>query len=193
MCTEEEARHIIGAEGAAALVEAIYGGWADYRALGQALSPRARANVVHDLIFARAEASLAAFEGVQREVVRQTEGLLLQRRIFLRVKKLDRNLRTRNFATPTQEFNAVLGHFEGMPASVSTISCGYVLDSTQSEVCMVAAVREVARRTEWYIDLDELAGGMYEPASPILPVGPVSPTLPAIRRSAPAEAGGDQA
>lgn len=103
-------------------------------------------------------------------------------RLALRLKKLDRELLTRNVVTNHQQTLAVQGTLDGIHAPC-LVSAGYVLDEAQADIERIVVVRRVRGIREWWIDLREMAaGGGVEPITPILPgTGPTQP-LPGIAR-----------
>lgn len=185
MCSEAEARQIIGADGASVLVDIIEGAWQAYLDGGPFHHRRTRASVVWDYMVTSAHAQLARMDGVRvAEVKGQTPVFVLRERIAVRFKLHDRDMLTKNLRTRTQARLSRTGSFDEMP-SLATVSCGYVLDNAEAAVQHVVAVRAVEDEVAWCIDLRELAGGVLAPESPILSpldVGGPLPPLPSIRR-----------
>lgn len=184
MCSESEARRIIGPDGAEQLVDIVIGGWDQYRADGRPRRSTPRANVVWDNMMDLAESSFAARDDVEVVPNHQSQGFILKGRLLLRFKKIDRNWRPRNVQTKTQIRLAETGHFDGMPEDLVALTCGYQLDPTESEIQHVRVLRMVKNSLEWSIDLKELAAGVLAPAAPIFGdpgTGTVLPKLPSIR------------
>jgi hypothetical protein len=194
-CSEAEVRQIIGADGAATLIDIISGAWQAYLDEGAVRRRRTRAGIVWEGMIKRADRDLLTqFDGVRKVELPDSAAYVLRERIVLRFKKHDRKMRTTNVPTLVQRVLARQGYFEGMP-ELAHVTCGYVLDKAEAGVEKWVVTRPVRRRTEWVIDLRELAAGTLAPMQPMLPgiegTDQAAP-LPSIRRRAEAEGGGDQ-
>jgi hypothetical protein len=195
-CSEAECRQVIGAQGAATLMEIISGGWKDYQDEGRVRRRRTRAGIVWEAMIARADHDLLTrFDGVRKVQLPDSAAYVLRERIVLRFKKHDRKMRTANVGTIVQRVLSRQGYFDGMP-DLAHVTCGYVLDRAEAGIEKWIVTRTVRRKTEWVIDLRDLAAGMLAPVQPVLPGmdgdDEVAP-LPSIRRRAETgEGGGDQ-
>ncbi|ORC19963.1 MULTISPECIES: hypothetical protein [Rhodococcus] len=185
MCSESEARRIIGSDGAEQLIEIIQGGWKEYIKDGRARRSTPRANVVWDNMMDLAESGFAARDDVRIVPRNQSQAFVLKERLLLQFKLLDQNFRPRNIQTRTRQRLAESGYFDDMPEDLAVVTCGYRLDATESEIRTIRAVRHVNNALEWSIDLEELAAGVLAPASPIFedidPGVAVPRALPTIR------------
>lgn len=169
MCSEAEARQIIGTEGARVLIDIVEGAWKSYLNEQRPRRSRTRANVVWDYMVDAAEAELLAMDGVRGVILpSETPAFVLRERMLLRFKKLDRNLMSSNVATRTQRRVYHHGIFDGMP-ELPVVTCGYILDAAEASVERVVVVRCVRNEVWWWIDLRELAGGVLAPVKPIIP------------------------
>ena len=185
MCTEGEARRIIGVEGAQTLVDIVEGAWQSYLDERRVRTRRTRANIVWEYMIAGATAQLKSMVGVREVLVHGSPAYVLCDRLLLRLKKHSADLFTTNVPTVAQTNLALQGFFDGME-DLPHISCGYVLDAAEAGVKSVVAVRQVAGRVEWWIDLHELGSGELGPTAPTLIFGgdgPIAP-LPSIARPA---------
>lgn len=185
MCSESEARRVIGPDGALQLVEIIEGGWKEYVKDGRPRRSTPRANVVWDNMMDLAESGFASRDDVRIVPRNQSQAFVLKEKLLLQFKLLDQNFRPRNIQTRTRKRLAEAGHFDDMPADLAVVTCGYRLDATESEIRSIRAVRHVKNTMEWSIDLHELASGVFAPASPIfgdIDVTEATPrALPTIR------------
>ncbi|MFI2562371.1 hypothetical protein [Nocardia farcinica] len=175
----------MGAEGAKAISDITRGAWDDYLRSGRVLRPTQRAGYVWNCMVDRAAVEFADFEGVEVRPMDKTVMYVLHERVAFRLKMLDAKYRTSNIRTRTQALIQRSGRLQldGMPEDLPIISCGYVLDKSESEIAKVLAVRELGYHVEWFFDIDELAGGQLAPVAPIFPdMGPDLPALPTIRR-----------
>lgn len=167
MCSEAEARSIVGQTGAEQLIEIVRGGWDGYVKEGKPRRPVARASVVWDNMMTLAAGTFAARDDV-REVVRgQSSVYVMKDRLALQFKMLDRDLKPRNIQTRARAHLSAVGHFDDMPRDLPVVTVGYQLDRSESEIKELLAVRHVANELAWFIDLKELAAGVVAPASPI--------------------------
>jgi hypothetical protein len=194
-CSEAEVRQIVGTDGAATLIEIISGAWQAYLDEGRVRRRRTRAGIVWEAMIERADRDLlTSFDGVRKVELPDSAGYVLCDRILMRFKKHDRKMRTTNVGTTVQRVLARQGYFDGMP-DLAHVTCGYALDKAEAGIEKWIITRPVRRKTEWVIDLRELAAGTLAPVQPMLPgIDPaeqVAP-LPSIRRRAEAEEGGDE-
>lgn len=183
MCSESEARTIIGVEGAAAIVDVVQGAWQQYLDDGRPRRPTVRANIVWDNMMDLAEAKMATRDDVRVVKHYQTQYFIYQDRLMLALKKLGDDSLPRNVETKIQEELRQAGHLPHMQG-VASVACGYELDSTESEIRSIRASRIVGKKLEWSIDMEELAAGVLAPLSPIfddIDTGYALPSLPAIR------------
>jgi hypothetical protein len=177
MCSEAEARQILEGERATALVEIIEGGWNEYVAEKRVRRPRARANIVWDNMIDLADDKLTPLTGVKVTRDHDNPMWVIDDRLLLRFKKLDREFMTRNVLTKIQRaFNAQ----QGFVSDLVLLSCGYRLDLANAGIDAISIVKRVNRKVEWTIDLRELAAGVLTPATPILGADEYATDLPKI-------------
>jgi hypothetical protein len=184
-CTEAEVRQIIGADGAATLIEIIAGAWQDFVDEGQRRMRRTRAGIVWEHMIERADSDLLTkFDGVRRVDLPDSAAYVLRERILLRFKKHDRHMRTSNVSTVVQRVLARQGYLDGMP-ELAHVTCGYMLDTAEAGIEKFLVVRSV-RGDKWFIDLQELASGVLAPVQPVIPglESTDEAPLPSIRRRA---------
>lgn len=159
MLSEAMIRHVVGPEGARALIGVVQGAWDDYVEEGKLRFHRStRANIVWDYMAQRSLDVLADAEGVEC-VLREDRPIFVFRGLFaMRPKMHDRAGLTRNYPTSSQLALADTGLLGDMPMPQATY--GYVLDAAEAGVtqCVIASPLD-----DWIIDLDDLAAGDVAP------------------------------
>lgn len=186
MCSEAEARQIIGVDGASVLVQIVEEAWKSHQDERRQRRSRARAGIVWEYMVDGADKHLATMDGVTRVMLTSdTPGYVLRARLLVRFKKHDKKCKTSNVATNVQKRLASTGTFDGMP-NLAHISCGYILDAAEAGIEAIVVSRIVGNEVEWWIDLRELAAGTLAPMKPILPdldgAAAELPPLPSIAR-----------
>lgn len=165
MVSEAVVRKVIGVDGAEALIEITGGAWQDY--VDEAVTRyhrSTRANVVWDYMVKRSDAALADWDGVRREESHGRPMYVLRDRLLLRPKLHTRDATTRNYSTEAQrnvDRTGLLPQF-----TYDVISFGYMLDKAEAdiELFVVSCPADF-----WVINLEELANGELNPATPLLP------------------------
>lgn len=163
------------------LASAVCAGWSDWQALGELaplqrgrLGRGARAFDVNDFIAEHVRRRFADVGGVVlteqhgRPVLLAADGL-----VQFRFKKLDRRMELAAARTARQRmlaFHECPPVLPGMPQP-TTITIGYVLDSSETQLTRVAAVCHVGRSVRYAIDLPVPQAGA---KIATLPRGPLS-------------------
>lgn len=159
MLSEAMIRHVVGPDGAKALIDVVQGAWDDYVQEGRLRFHRStRANIVWDYMAQRAVDTFMDADGVEC-VHREDRPIFVFRGLFaMRPKMHDRSGLTRNYPTSSQLALADTGLFGDMETPQATF--GYVLDAAEAGVaqCVIASPLDT-----WIIDLDELASGDVAP------------------------------
>lgn len=175
---EAAVRHVIGPDGASALIGLIQGAWDDAITHdGQWFHTTTRANDIWDYMARRAETVFGEADGVEIRIPSTGRPFYILRDTFaMRLKMHDRNGTTRNYPTKTQQ---ELRQSALLPdCDLPVIDAGYTLDPTGADVeqCLVTCPAD-----EWIIDLDDLAAGQIAPASPIIEFPGASPAWKTIQ------------
>lgn len=159
MLSEAMIRHVVGPEGAKALIDVVQGAWDDYVQEGKLRFHRStRANIVWDYMAQRSVEVFTDAEGVEC-VPREDRPIFVFRGLFaMRPKMHDRAGSTRNYPTSSQLALADTGLLGDMPMPQATF--GYILDAAEAGVaqCVIASPLD-----DWIIDLDDLAAGDVSP------------------------------
>lgn len=161
MLSEAMIRHVVGRDGAQALIDVIEGAWGDHIAENRfRLHRSTRAHIVWDYMAQRAMEAFEGAEGVTC-IMRSGRPNLVFRDLFtMRPKMHDREANTRNYPTARQMALANTGILNDMPLPHATF--GYILDAAEAGVgqCLI---RSAVDDDEWVIDLYDLAAGNIAP------------------------------
>lgn len=159
MLNEAMIRHVVGPEGARALIGVVEGAWEDYLMEGKLRYHRStRANILWDYMAQRSVDVFADAEGVEC-VPREDRPIFVLRGLFaMRPKMHDRAGLTRNYPTSSQLTLAETGMLGNMSMPQATF--GYILDAAEAgvEQCVIASPLD-----DWIIDLHDLAAGDVTP------------------------------
>ncbi|MGL5824512.1 MAG: hypothetical protein ACRCYU_06715 [Nocardioides sp.] len=155
MLSEAMVRHIVGPEGARALIEITLGAWQDHVDEQRPRFHRSmRAAVVWDYMVTRANEHLCAMDGVRRDERHERPLYILRETVMIRPKMHDRQLLTRNYPTSAQRHVRRSGYFPEL--HLPNVMFGYKLDKAEAgvEQCVITSPAD-----EWIIDLHDLAAG----------------------------------
>ncbi len=129
-------------------------------------------------------AALEAFDGVRTTVVNGQHFWIVEETYALRVKKLRSGFLSTNHHSAQQELISRQQPLDGLDVQeLVYLTAGTVYSDRTGLPEQRAVVKYRVgpmrrQRVEWSVDLDELAGGGMEPATPILPM-PGTPAAPA--------------
>jgi len=146
------------------------------------LSARSRASVIRDLIFFHVRRLFEGVKGVKILQKETFEGLLVEQRILLRIKKLNNKKQASNLPTrQALDFSNQQLCFEGFLPPIACLNLGYIPD--KAWVCaeeIVIACPNSMKTNAWYIDITE---DKYVEKAPVFPIveGKVSNTVPRVR------------
>ncbi len=160
MLSEAMVRHVVGQEGAHALVEITEGAWSDYLKEDRIRYHRStQASVVWDYMALRGDDRLR-IDGVRRELRQERPLYVLRDALVLRPKKHGRDSLTRNYPTSAQKNVLRTGFFEELP--YPHIMFGYKLDRAEAGIEQVILTSPA---DSWIIDLGRLADGEVTPTA----------------------------
>lgn len=155
MLNEAMVRHIVGVEGAKALIKIIEGAWQDYVDEARPRFHRStRAAIVWDHMVLRANVDLCRMDGVRRADRHDRPLYVLRETILLRPKMHDRQLLTRNYPTRAQRQMRESGYLPGF--DLPNVAFGYKLDAAEAGVEQFVITSPA---DDWIIDLIDLASG----------------------------------
>jgi hypothetical protein len=164
MLSEAMVRHVVGLEGARALINITLGAWEDYVNEGRPRFHRStRAAIIWDYMVTRADDDLCSMDGVRRDERHERPLYVLRETIMIRPKMHDRQLLTRNYPTRAQRHVRSSGYFPQL--DLPNVMFGYKLDAAEAgvEQCVITSPAD-----EWIIDLDDLAAGNTVPTKAML-------------------------
>lgn len=176
MVTDSEARSILDLHHDR-LCSAVDNGWdrwcRDIRPKLPWHDGRCRANVMHCLMVDEARRLLAGLDDV-RIFKGQRNLFIFAQRLIVQLKLLDKQLRTRNFATASavafdEQEPLSEGYLPDMNG-LDRLTVGYCLDDTETVLDGRFVVYAIGKRLEWYYELERAATGVVVPHPTIGPL-----------------------
>lgn len=165
MVSEAIVRHVIGVEGAEALISIINGAWQAYANEDITRFHRStRAAVVWDYMAKRSDEILTEMDGVARTVRLDRPMYVLRDRIMLRLKMHSRDSTTRNYPTGAQREAMLSGTFPEYDYQI--VSFGYRLDTAEAGIQDYVVT---SPSDAWIINAEEVADGELSPVRSMLP------------------------
>jgi hypothetical protein len=163
--------------------------WERYAALPELdrsmWSSTARANVISSYMVSSAKELLGQISEVRAIDNHVSSIFLVQDRVVLRFKKLDRSLLSSNYQTPRAiEYNDTGLHLPGIGVPALRVDIGYRLNVVETNIDAVFVVRRKRKRVLWAFDLARLVAGDVLPEQMPLEVAPAAEVLPRVRRRA---------
>jgi len=145
---------------------------------------RMRANVVHNYMVDEARLMLGADPNITF-IEKQNRSLIsVHNKALLRFKKLDQEMRPRNY--PTSEalaFDAQLG-LPGVP-DLARLTIGYALNRDEADIDGVYVLLTTDRKVQWMYSLDEAQATFTPLTLPLVPAANAAPQRSRIRPKAP--------
>ena len=113
---------------------------------------RVRANVVWNQMLVHSKRVFDAREGITfEEKMKAYRGLLVGGKIFIRMKKADEKLLSRNY--PTKSALAYVDQTQDMFDGVARLDMVYQLDKSETEIERIVLVQRHRKAVAWTIDL----------------------------------------
>jgi hypothetical protein len=136
------------------LVGIVHDAWADW--LANPIAPnmqnkRVRADVVWNQMVTHAKNRLDGQAGVRVKSMAPWDGVMIGDKIFLRLKKADDRLFSRNY--PTQSAMAFVDQDQDLFEGIARADLVYVLDESETEIEHVAVVQRHKNSIAWVVDL----------------------------------------
>lgn len=136
------------------LVKVVHDAWADW--LTNPIAPnmqnkRVRADVVWNQMITHAKGRLDGYSGVRVKSMAPWDGVMIADKIFVRLKKADDRLFSRNY--PTQSAMAFVDQDQDLFEGIARADLVYVLDASETEIERVAVVQRDKNRIAWVVDL----------------------------------------
>jgi hypothetical protein len=135
------------------LAAAIQEGWAVWEQKAEPyFTTRARANIVNDAIWAAVQRRFYGVQGTHLVVKRGLRMLQIEERVVVRFKKLDHELRPKNFLTQQQLAFVRQEPLPGIPA-VTRLTAGYVLTALQNDIERIAVTLQRPDSLAWAFEI----------------------------------------
>lgn len=147
------------------------GAWADWMAspiAPQMQRKTVRANYVWNQLLAIAKRRFEGRDGVRVETFKDWDGVLINEKIFVRMKKGSTVLRSCNY--PTQTALAFNDATQDLFGGIARLDLLYVLNKAETEIERVALVQRHKSTVAWFIDLlDDSAAPAQQNTMPLIP------------------------
>lgn len=148
-------------------------------ALTGGISPRTRAGYIHDRVVNRLQQIeiQGSVPGLRMVKIRGLWVVVVRDQLILKLKKLDKSLRSRNIPTlQTKSFDEQSSVLS-LAASATNATGGYVLDPLTTMPLYIVAVCWNGRQRLWEIPLEDVEDGQVDGSVTVpLDVGPASPS-----------------
>jgi len=128
--------------------------WSDWREgpyAAQMQRKSVRAMLVWNQMLTHAKRRLEGREGIRVETLAPWEGILLGNDIFIRMKKADEKLLSRNY--PTQSALAFVDQTQDLFGGIARLELVYLLDSSETHIERIVLVQRHKKAVAWMIDL----------------------------------------
>ncbi len=134
------------------VINAAWMDWVRSPLAGQMQHKRVRANVMWNQMISHAKRHFDAHPRVRVSTMKNWEGIVVDNAIFVRLKKGDRTLRSRNF--PTQSALAFNDPTEDLFGGIVRLELLYVLGAAEASVESVALVQRNKGALLWDININ---------------------------------------
>jgi hypothetical protein len=152
-------------------VSIVRAAWADWMAgaiASQMQHKRVRANYVWNQLLANAKRQFEGVQGIRVETLKNWDGVLVQDRIFIRMKKGTHDLLSRNY--PTQASLAFHDTTQDLFGGIARLELLYVLNKAETAIERIALVQRHRSSVAWFIDLlDDAAAASAQTVMPFTP------------------------
>lgn len=171
LITQEEAEQAVRpfAEQCVAVIRSAFDDWMKGPYTHQMQRKSLRANVISNQMLANARRIFDQIDGVRVEDVPGYTGLLVGDNIFIRMKKADENLMSRNY--PTKSALSYVDQSKDMFGGLVRLELVYQLGSYGTEIERIALLQRHKSKIVWHIDLLDTGTVVQE----ILPFAQPSP------------------
>jgi hypothetical protein len=162
MITQEEAEQTVRpfAEQCVAVIRSAFDDWLQGPYTHQMQRKSLRANIISNQMLANARRVFDNVPGVRVDDVPGYTGLLVGDNIFIRMKKADENLMSRNY--PTKSALAYVDQSKDMFGGLVRLELVYQLGAYGTKIERIALLQRHKRRVVWHIDLLDSGAAMQE-------------------------------
>ena len=155
------------------LVSVVQGAWQDWMTgnyAHQMQHKRVRANCVWNQWIANAKRRFDGHAEVRVETLKNWDGVLVKDRIFVRMKKGDHELLSRNY--PTQAALDFHDSHRDLFGGIARLELLYVLNKAETAIERIALVQRHKSAVSWVIDLLDRAADAAQTVIPLVPPQP---------------------
>jgi hypothetical protein len=136
------------------LVDVVKDAWKDW--LENPIAPnmqhkRVRADIVWNQMITHAKARLDLQEGILVKPMKPWHGVLIADRLFIRMKKADEHLLSRNY--PTRSALSYVDQSQDLFEGIARAELVYKLDESETEIERIAVVQRHLKSVVWVVDL----------------------------------------
>jgi hypothetical protein len=155
-------------------VSIVQSAWTDWMAgayAHQMQHKRVRAGCVWNQLISNAKRTFEGRQSVRVETLRNWDGVLVNDRVFVRMKKADSKLLSRNY--PTQAALDFHDPQKDLFDGIIRLELLYVLNKLETAVERIVLVQRHRAQIAWAIDLLDQADGATQNVLPLVPIQPV--------------------
>ncbi len=125
-----------------------------YRVQRHKLSSHARAIIIHDHIVNYLKVSLSGFEGVRCFKHQGLELISIEGRVFIRVKKMNKNMQTCNIPTNQSTYFSSQLSFNGFQQEITNINLGFIPNDVWTNPMRILITCPNGNTSNsWYFDI----------------------------------------
>ncbi len=160
------------------IIESAWRDWFEGPFSSQMQKKTVRANLVWNQMLVHAKRRLEGRDGVRVGTLSPWDGILVGNDIFIRMKKADEKLLSRNY--PTKSALAFLDQTEDMFGGVVRLELVYLVDKSETSVERIVLLQRHKNSVVWMIDLY----GSGEMAQNVIPLSepPAAPNLNSVAK-----------
>lgn len=133
------------------VVAAAWKDWRDGVIAAQMQHKRVRANYIWNQLIAHAKRRFDGKSNVQVETLRTWDGVLIDDKVFIRMKKGTHDLFSRNY--PTQAALAFHDQIQDLFGGIARLELLYVLNDAETDIERIALIQRHKKSVSWVIDL----------------------------------------
>lgn len=155
-------------------ISIVQSAWTDWMGGGyahQMQHKRVRAGCVWNQLISNAKRTFEGRQNVRVETLRNWDGVLINNRVFVRMKKGDYRLLSRNY--PTQAALDFHDPQKDLFDGIIRLELLYVLNKLETAVERIVLVQRHRSQIAWSIDLLDQADGTNQNVLPLAPIQPV--------------------
>ena len=135
-------------------VHIVQSAWSDWRIGGiapQMQHKRVRANIVWNQLITHAKRRFDGRAGVRVDVLAPWDGVVIGNDIFIRMKKADQKLLSRNY--PTKSALAFVDQSQDLFGGIARLELVYLLDDSETAIERIVLIQRHKKSIAWMIDL----------------------------------------